>query len=295
MGHRKSKRSSKSKKEVAKEPEVEQEPEQEGETPLQDPVFIDDDEEQAEKPKEEEQEEPQAVEEASKPEESQENEQKEENIHNQEEVEEKAEAEEDSDEEPKLVNPKTKIAQSIPPEIFEKMKKIPSLAFPHPALLQRQLAIKIKIEDGEVKKLPFIKKRHFSPEEDRIILDNYKEKGTNWAEIAKLCGNGRTAKNCRDRYRDSLAPNVDHSPWSEEDKKLLIKLVEKYGPNWSSLSNFFPGRKGTNIKNTYITYIKNKGNDPFKFLADLSNKNTKFTEIPTTIIEIEKIRQKFKK
>jgi hypothetical protein len=56
-----------------------------------------------------------------------------------------------------------------------------------------------------------------------------------WRELAKSVP-GRSNKDCRRRWWNSLADGTAKGPWSEEEDERLIAAVRKYGTNWRQVS-----------------------------------------------------------
>jgi len=95
---------------------------------------------------------------------------------------------------------------------------------------------------------PGIKKGTWSKSEDIIlqrivILHGFR----NWTEIARLIPK-RTAKQCRERWHQNLAPHLSKQPFSSEDDELLLKLFENYGSKWTVIAKHFKNRSANLIK-----------------------------------------------
>ena len=71
-----------------------------------------------------------------------------------------------------------------------------------------------------------------------------------WNKISEKMGT-RNPRQCRDRYKNYLAPNLNNSPWTIEDDIKLEQLVEKMGKKWSLIAKEFTGRTDINIKSRY--------------------------------------------
>lgn len=56
-----------------------------------------------------------------------------------------------------------------------------------------------------------------------------------WRELAKAVP-GRSNKDCRRRWWNSLADGNAKGPWSEEEDEQLIAAVQKHGPNWTQVA-----------------------------------------------------------
>ena len=81
--------------------------------------------------------------------------------------------------------------------------------------------------------------------QDKLLTKSVKEnKGRNWKKICEAVP-GKTASQCLHRWQKVLDPELVKGPWSEEEDKKVIELVEKYGPErWSHIASFLPGRIG---------------------------------------------------
>ena len=128
-------------------------------------------------------------------------------------------------------------------------------------------------------------KHKFSHEED-ILLTNLVEKyGTsNWKLIADRM-KGRTNRQCRERWKYYLSPNLKHESWSNNEEKLLLEKVNEYGTKWSLISKYFPNRTDVDIKNRYkkINRSINKNNNSENSNQSIKKSNRVFIEIPVPI------------
>ena len=71
-----------------------------------------------------------------------------------------------------------------------------------------------------------------------------------WVTVAKQHPHlaGRTSKQCRERYVNSLDPNINTGPWTEEEERYVIR-ERKLGRSWSEMKMNLPGRPANSIKN----------------------------------------------
>jgi len=65
--------------------------------------------------------------------------------------------------------------------------------------------------------------------------------------IARVVSN-RTAKQCRERYENSLQPNVKRGEWSVEETLTLVDLIITYAQNWTAINERYPERTYNGIK-----------------------------------------------
>lgn len=129
---------------------------------------------------------------------------------------------------------------------------------------------------------------HFTPDEDaklRSLVAKYGESG--WKSISAEM-NGRTARQCRDHWKNYLSPAIQASPWTDKEVELLIRYYKKYGSKWEQISKFFPGRTGIMIKNKYISLVR-KGDK--NLLIDDETRHVISSDSSVSAIEIPLLQQ----
>ena len=105
---------------------------------------------------------------------------------------------------------------------------------------------------------PNLVKGSWTREEDEVVLKYVAEHGDkDWAKLALLL-NGRTGKQCRERFKNHLDPNVHRSAWTPEEDQLLIDLHAQYGNQWTLISSHFEGRTDNCIKNRWNSTLKKR-------------------------------------
>jgi hypothetical protein len=93
--------------------------------------------------------------------------------------------------------------------------------------------------------------RDFERKEDAVLLELVRTCGTDqWNTVSAAMGN-RTARQCRSRDTQFLAPGVTNSPRTPDEDDLLKKQYNDIGPKWAALRQFFPGRTDLNVKNRF--------------------------------------------
>lgn len=96
----------------------------------------------------------------------------------------------------------------------------------------------------------------FTPAEDEKLRSLVQTYGTNaWMMIASQLPT-RSARQCRERYNTYLSPNIDNSPWTYQEDRLLVRKVLECGSKWSTIRSFFGNRTVNNIKNRWNTVLR---------------------------------------
>ncbi|KAH0788462.1 Myb-like DNA-binding domain containing protein [Histomonas meleagridis] len=135
---------------------------------------------------------------------------------------------------------------------------------------------------------PQLVKGSWTREEDEIILDFVKKNGVkDWAKLALLL-NGRTGKQCRERFKNHLDSNVVRTPWTQEEDERLIEYHNKLGNQWTKISPYFPGRSDNCIKNRWNSTLRKRIERMQKGepLVQKRGRKPKSNEIPKPEIEI---------
>lgn len=98
-----------------------------------------------------------------------------------------------------------------------------------------------------------ISRHKFSIDEDNLLRRLVEEHGTtNWRFIADNMP-GRSARQCRDRWKNYLMPGIKNTPWTPDEDQLLEEKFAVLGPQWSRIAKFFPNRTDINVKNRWAT------------------------------------------
>ena len=105
---------------------------------------------------------------------------------------------------------------------------------------------------------PRLIKGSWTREEDEIIVQFVKENGVkNWTKLAQLLP-GRIGKQCRERWRNHLDPDVNRDPWTPEEDAILIEMHEAIGNQWVKIAERLSGRSDNAIKNRWNSTLKKR-------------------------------------
>jgi hypothetical protein len=103
-----------------------------------------------------------------------------------------------------------------------------------------------------------VHRRVFSQEEDRALTALVASESCNtWLEIAAGMP-GCSARQCRDRWTNYLAPTISLDPWTPEEDELIMRRVEECGTKWAAIAKELPRRSDNAIKNRWYTALKRK-------------------------------------
>lgn len=99
-------------------------------------------------------------------------------------------------------------------------------------------------------------KAKWTPEEDAILKEAVaSHDGKNWKLIASYL-EGKTEVQCLHRWTKVLNPSLTKGPWTEEEDRKVVDLVQKHGAKkWSVIANFLPGRIGKQCRERWHNHL----------------------------------------
>lgn len=98
-----------------------------------------------------------------------------------------------------------------------------------------------------------VKKGAWTAEEDAKLMEQMKlmkDREFKWKDVAR-CIDGRTGKQCRERWNCNLNPEISREPWTPEEDRTLLRLHRKVGNKWSQIAVDLSGRSENAVKTRF--------------------------------------------
>ena len=96
----------------------------------------------------------------------------------------------------------------------------------------------------------------FTPEEDERLKMLVMRHGTNsWNIVSQFMGN-RNPRQCRERWKNYVDPDLRSDPWTPEEDDLLLKKYRELGPRWNKIAKYFVRRSDNSLRNRWQLMLR---------------------------------------
>jgi hypothetical protein len=104
--------------------------------------------------------------------------------------------------------------------------------------------------------MPGLVKGPWTIEEDRRLIEWVSKEGPNrWSLCADYI-KGRSGKQCRERWFNTLNPSVKKGNWEPEEDYKIFVLFKQFGGKWCKITQYFNGRTENSVKNRFYSTLR---------------------------------------
>lgn len=132
---------------------------------------------------------------------------------------------------------------------------------------------------------PGLKKGQWKSDEDEKLRTMVKRIGMDWSKLS-MHVEGRTAKQCRERWKHHLDPSVSKSEWTPSEDQIILDLHAKLGNKWSKIAKKLPGRTANAVKIRRTTLRRRDRNKKKKASGTTSNSSRRRTAQSSLLPEL---------
>lgn len=117
-------------------------------------------------------------------------------------------------------------------------------------------------------------KKKWSALEDHHLSELVNYYGTNeWVQIASHMP-GRNSRQCRERWKIRLNPDVVKGEWTAEEDELIMSLYNEKGNKWVTMSKALPRRTESDVRNRCYALERARRRETTSELTPLNTENT---------------------
>ena len=112
------------------------------------------------------------------------------------------------------------------------------------------------ISNNKKQSKSIISKGPWKSPENQLLIDWIKKNGPrNWTKCAELI-KGRTGKQCREHWNNSLNSEIKKGDWSAEEDLLIMVFHKKFNGSWKKMIPLFKSRTENSIKNRFFSQLR---------------------------------------
>lgn len=139
-----------------------------------------------------------------------------------------------------------------------------SILCPHSISQQYLGSVEIQSNNLFIKKRrrrPSYRKVKWTSLEDDLLRESVRVNGDqNWIIVSSMIPE-RNAKQCRERWKTQIDPELNKNEWKPEEDEILISIHEQIGNSWAEIAPHLPGRSPMAVKNRF-SWLSNKNRIP---------------------------------
>ena len=110
--------------------------------------------------------------------------------------------------------------------------------------------------NDDISKIPLLNKGPWTEKEDQLIIKWVQKYGAcNWTKCSEYM-KGRSGKQCREHWNNSLNPDLIKGQWTSEEDLLIMIFYKKYGGSWKKIIPIFEKRTENSIKNRFFSQLR---------------------------------------
>ena len=93
-------------------------------------------------------------------------------------------------------------------------------------------------------------------QENQLLIDWINKNGPkNWTKCAQFI-KGRTGKQCREHWNNSLNTEIQKGQWTTEEDLLIMIFYKKFNGSWKKMIPIFKSRTENSIKNRFFSQLR---------------------------------------